>query len=432
MATIQAFDPAAETARYLATLSPEVHAKATAYTQGGHWLLLWGTLVAVVVAWLVIRSGVLVKIRAGVERDKSRPWLAALAVLPVAVVLEELLSLPWSIYADWFREKSYGLTSQPLGGWLGEWAIGAALGVVVSVIVLSVIYWLLRRAPKTWWIWASGVSAGALVLVLILAPIFLLPLFNSYTPAPDGPVRDAIVEMAKANGVPSEKIFVYDGSKQSNRYTANVTGLFGSAQINMSDTMFKAGADMSEIRAVVGHEMGHYARGHILSRLAATTLLLVIGFWAVDRLFPLAARLLGARDVRNIADPAGLPVLMAVLSVLGLLATPAFNSITRLSEADADNYSLQVAGEPDGLAKALVQTVEYRAATPGRLEEILFYSHPSVSWRIRNAMDWKAANLERAPVLIDMAPDSLPTTQAPPPAEPVMPAADPALQKQGG
>lgn len=392
MAATQAFDPAAETARYLATLSPEVHAKATAYTQGGHWLLLWGTLIAVAVAWLVIRSGVLVKIRAGVEGKKPRPWLAALAVFPVALVLEELLNLPWSIYADWFREKSYGLTSQPLQGWLGEWAIGAALGVVVSVILLSIIYWLLRRAPKTWWIWASGVSAAALVLVLVLAPIFLLPLFNSYTPAPAGPVRDAIVEMARANGVPSEKIFVYDGSKQSNRYTANVTGLFGSAQINMSDTMFKAGADMSEIRAVVGHEMGHYARGHVLSRLAATILLLVIGFWAVDRLFPLAARLLGARDVKSIADPAGLPVLMAVLSVLGLLATPAFNSITRLSEADADNYSLQVAGEPDGLAKALVQTVEYRAATPGQLEEILFYSHPSVSWRIRNAMEWKAAN----------------------------------------
>ena len=63
MAATQAFDPAAETARYLATLSPDVHAKATAYTQGGHWLLLWGTLMAVVVAWLVIRSGVLVKIR---------------------------------------------------------------------------------------------------------------------------------------------------------------------------------------------------------------------------------------------------------------------------------------------------------------------------------------------------------------------------------
>jgi STE24 endopeptidase len=393
MATIQAFDPAAETARYLATLPPEVHAKATAYTQGGHWLLLWGTLVALVVAWLVIRSGVLVKIRDGVEGGRSRPWLAALAVLPVALLLEELLSLPWAIYADWFRETSYSLTSQPLGGWLGEWAVGAGLGLVVSVILLSVIYWLLRRAPRTWWIWASGVSAGALVLILVLAPIFILPLFNSYTPAPAGPVRDAIVEMAKANGVPSEKIFVYDGSRQSNRYTANVTGLFGSAQINISDTMFKAGADMSEIRAVVGHEMGHYARGHVLSRLAATALLLVIGFWLVDRLFPLAARLLGAKGVKGIADPAGLPVLMAVLSVLGLLAAPAFNSITRLSEADADNYSLQVAEEPDGLAKALVQTVEYRAATPGRLEEVLFYSHPSVSWRIQNAMNWKAARI---------------------------------------
>ncbi len=397
MAIIQAFDPAAETARYLATLPPEVHARATAYTQGGHWLLLWGTLVAIAVAWLVIRSGVLVRLRDGVERTRPRPWIAALAVLPVALLLEELLSLPWSIYADWFREKSYGLTSQPLGGWLGEWAVGAGLGVVVSGIVLSVIYWLLRRAPKTWWIWSGGVATVTMVLVLVLAPIFLLPLFNSYTPAPAGPVRDAIVEMANANNVPSDKIFIYDGSKQSNRYTANVTGLFGSAQINISDTMLKAGADMSEIRAVVGHEMGHYARGHVLSRLAAMAVLLVIGFWAADRLFPLAAKLLGARDVKGIADPAGLPVLMAVLSVLGLLATPAFNSITRLAEADADNYALQVAGEPDGLARALVQTVEYRAATPEGLEEVLFYSHPSVSWRIRNAMNWKAARIAAPP-----------------------------------
>ncbi len=390
MAATNAIDPAAETARYLATLPPEVHEKATAYTQGGYWMLLWGALVAVAVSWLIIRSGVLTKLRSGVERARPRPWLAALAVLPVAVVLEELLSLPWSIYADWFREKSYGMTSQPLGGWLGEWAIGAVFGVVVSVLVLLAIYWLLRRARKTWWIWATGVSTAVLVLVLVLAPIFLLPLFNTYKPAPEGPVRDAIVAMAKANNIPSDKIFIYDGSKQSNRYTANVTGLFGSAQINMSDTMFRAGADMSEIRAVVGHEMGHYARGHILSRLVATAVLLMIGFWLVDRLFPLAARLLGARDVKGIEDPAGLPVLMAVLAVLGLVATPAFNSITRLSEADADNYSLEVAGEPDGLAKALIQTVEYRAATPSRLEEVLFYSHPSVSWRIRNAMEWKA------------------------------------------
>jgi len=386
------FDPAVETARYLATLSPEAHAKATAYTQGGHWLLLWSALVAVAVAWLIIRSGLLVRLRARIEGHRKRPWLTALVVLPVALLMESVLTLPWTVYESWWREKSYGMTDQPLGGWVGEWAMSAAIGLVFGTLLFMAVYWLLRRAPKTWWLWASGVTGLFLVGMLVLTPIYIAPLFNEYKPAPDGPVRDAVVALAKANGVPSDKIYVYNGSKQSNRYTANVNGLFGSAQVNMSDTMFKAGADMTEIRAVVGHEMGHYARQHILWMLGAMTLLAIVGFWLLGRLFEPAARLLGASGVQGISDPAGLPVFSLLLTLLFLVATPLTNSITRLAEIDADNYSLRTANEPDGLAKALVQTIEYRAASPGKLEEILFYDHPSVSWRIRNGMEWKAAH----------------------------------------
>lgn len=388
-------DPAAETAKYLATLPPEVHAKATAYTQGGQWMLLWGALVAVAVAWLIIRSGVLVKIRAGVERRKPRPWLAVLAVVPVALIMESVLGLPWAAYG-WWREKGYGLTSQPFGGWLGEQALGAVLGVIAMTLLMLLVYWLMRRARKTWWLWASGVTAAFMVVAMLLAPTYILPLFNSYTPAPQGPVRDAVVELATANGVPSDKIFVFNGSKQSNRYTANVTGVFGSAQINISDTMLKAGADMSEIRAVVGHEIGHYALGHIFHSVGVMALLCLVGFWLMDRLFPLACRLLGAKDVKGIADPAGYPVFSLLLALLFLLATPVTNTVTRMGETAADNYSLRTANEPDGLANALVQTVEYRAATPGRLEEFIFYSHPSVSRRIHNAMTWKAEHEGRA------------------------------------
>ncbi|MBP7703858.1 MAG: M48 family metallopeptidase [Caulobacter sp.] len=390
-------DPAAETAKYLATLPPEVHAKATAYTQGGHWLLLWGTLAAIVVAWLIVRSGVLVKIRSGVERRRTRPWLAVLAVVPVALLMESILGLPWAAYSNWWREKSYGMTSQPFGGWLGEQAMGAVIGLIAMTVLMLLVYWLMRRARKTWWLWAGGVTAGFMIVAMLLAPTYILPLFNTYTPAPQGPVRDAVVELARANGVPSDKIFVFNGSKQSNRYTANVTGLFGSAQINISDTMLKAGADMSEIRAVVGHEIGHYALGHIFRSVGVMAVLCVIGFWLMDRLFPLACRLLGAHDVKGISDPAGYPVFSMLLAILFLLATPVTNTVTRMGEAEADNYSLRVANEPDGLAKALVQTVEYRAATPGKLEEVIFYSHPSVSWRVRNAMEWKARRQPSTP-----------------------------------
>ena len=382
------FDPAAATAAYLATLSPAAHAKATAYTQGGHWLLLWSWLVGVVAAWLIIRSGILAGASAGLQKTRPRPVLVSLVVSAIFLPADAVLELPWEIYARWWREKSYGLTSQALTGWLSEQAIGLAISVVVTSLFLVVVYAVIRRSPRWWWAWAGGVSAVFILAAMVLAPIYIEPIFNHYTPAPPGPMRDEIVALAKKAQVPSDKIFIYDGSRQSNRYTANVSGLFGSARVAMSDVMFKKGADLAEVRGVVGHEMGHYRQGPLL--LAGPfALLAVIAFGLTQLLFPLAARLLGAK-VAGIADPAGLPVLLTVIATLGLLGTPVTASITRWIEADADSFSLRVANEPDGLAKALVKSIEYRASSPSDLEEARFYDHPSVEHRVRKAMDWKA------------------------------------------
>ena len=388
----QGFDPAAATAAYLAQLPPEAHAKAEAYTQGGHWLLLWGTLVSVLVAWVILRSGILVRVRAGVEGGRSRPVLAVAAVMVVVGIAEFVLALPWASYARWWRETQYGLTSQAFGGWFGEQLLSLAIGVVMTVLLMELVYLLIRRAPKTWWLWSGGVVAVFFLFVLVLSPVLIEPLFNSYKPAPPGPVRDAIVEMAKANGVPSDRIYIYDGSKQSNRYTANVSGLFGSARIALSDTMFKKDADLAEVRGVVGHEMGHYVEGHAFRGAAEFGLLALVAFFLLDRLYPHVLRWAGGRNVGSISDPAGYPVISMTLAVLVLLGTPIINTIGRTDEADADTFSLEHANEPDGMAKALVKTIEYRAATPSPLEEILFYDHPSVGSRVRKAMDWKAAH----------------------------------------
>jgi STE24 endopeptidase len=299
------------------------------------------------------------------------------------------LELPWNAYAHWWREKSYGLTSQALGGWLGEQAIGLAIDVIGFGLFLAAFYALIRRAPRAWWIWAGGLTAVFLALVMIVAPIVVEPLFNTYRPAPPGPVRDAVIALAEKAGVPHDKIFIYNGSKQSNRYTANVAGLGGSARVAMSDVMFQKGADIAEVRGIVGHEMGHYKRGHVLWGTLARSLLAMAGFGLVQFAFPWAARAMGAPGTR-IADPAGLPVIAAAFYTLLLLATPINNTLTRTFEADADSFSLRVANEPDGLAKGLVKTIEYRASSPSDLEEFLFYDHPSVEHRVRKAMDWKA------------------------------------------
>jgi STE24 endopeptidase len=389
---VQGFDPVAATTAYLATLPPEAHAKATAYTQGGHWVLLWTAVVSVLVSWIVIKAGVLVRLRSGIERGKPRPWLAVAVVVLVDALIEGVLSIPWEAYARWWRDKGYGLTSQAFSGWLTEHLMMLVIGAVITVITFSLLYWIIRNAPKTWWLWA-GVATTVISIVLFIVSIFLIePLFNSYKAAPPGPVRDEVVAMAKQVGVPSDKILIYNGSKQSNRYTANAGGLFGYGRVAMSDVMFKKDADLAEVKGVVGHEMGHYVRKHVLIGAVFQGLMALVGFFLVDRLFGWAARTLGAQGVTGVADPAGLPVIGILLAVLSLLATPIINTFSRWQEADADHFSVVHFNEPDGLAKALVKTIEYRAATPSKLEEFIFYDHPSVGSRVRAMMDWKAAH----------------------------------------
>jgi STE24 endopeptidase len=386
------FDPAAATAAYMATMSPAAHARATAYTHGSEWLILWGTLVTIAAAWLILKSGILVRVRDRLDPDGRRPKRTVLAIAASFILLDTLIELPWNLYTSWWRERSYQLSSEAIGTWFGDAAKALPISLITMSLFLLALYTLIRRAPRSWWLWASGVAVAGVIVLVVIGPVFIEPLFNTYTPAPNGPVRDQVVKLAEAAGVPHDKILIFNGSKQSDRYTANVAGLFGTARVAMSDTMFRQNADMQEVLGVVGHEMGHYVHKHILWFAGFLCLMSIACFWLIDRLFPFALARIGANGVRGLADPAGLPVMVIVFAILSLLGTPLSNSMTRFEESDADRFSMEIAHQPDGMAKALVKTIAYRASSPGRLEEVLFYDHPSVERRVRRAMAWKAAH----------------------------------------
>ena len=384
-----AFDPNAATARYIDSLGPAALQKAHDYTIGKEWMILWSLLVAVAVTWLIVRSGLLDRIEAKLgDRWKN---LRSLIVAFVYFIVSAILTLPWSIYSDWWREKSYGRTAQPFSDWLFQLGVATLLTAVIGGIFLMFVYWLIRRAGGIWWIWATILTAVAFAFLALMAPVLIEPLFNHYTPVPPGQVRDAVVEMAGRTGVPPSRVFMYNGSRQSNNFTANAGGVGSTARVAISDVALK-NASLDEVRAVTGHEIGHYVLKHTWWGILVSTIGALILFWLIDRLFPWFVRRFGSRAA--LPDPRGLPVLLFMFTLFGVVTLPISNTFSRTLEAQADMYSLRTENRPDALASSLVKTAEYRYPRPGRLEEIIFYDHPSVESRVRTAMEWKATHPE--------------------------------------
>ncbi|MDO9368733.1 MAG: M48 family metalloprotease [Sphingopyxis sp.] len=382
------FDPAAATAAYIDGLGPEALAKAADYTRGSEWLLLWGVVVSAIVTFLFVRFGLLDRLAAKLER---RGWAARTFLLCAAfLLLSAILTLPWDLYAGWWRETAYGRTSQPLGDYLGQYAISLLLGALFGGLFFLGIYALIRRAGQRWWIWSGGLAALAITAVLLVSPILIEPLFNDYKPVPAGPVRDALVVQAKEAGISPDRIYMFDGSRQSNNFTANVSGIGHAARIAISDVAMK-GASLDEVKAVTGHEIGHYVLGHVWRMIFVFAFLAVALFFFADRLFPRLARLFGSQT--TIDDPRGFPVMMFILSLFSLIALPVQNTLVRTGETEADAYALRTVDLPDALASALVKTAEYRSPRPNAVEEFIFYSHPSVERRVRAAMEWKAKHM---------------------------------------
>lgn len=384
-----AFDVNAATARYIDSLGPAALQKAHDYTLGKEWMLLWDLLVSGVVTWLIVRSGILDRLEA--KLPERRRNLRAFLVPLIYFIISALLSLPWSIYESWWREKSYGRTSQPIGDFLFQGTLQLVIGSLLGAVFAIGVYWLMRRTGRRWWIWSGGLTAIAVAFMMLLAPILIEPLFNKYTPVPPGPVRDAVVEMAGRAGIPSNKIYMFNGSRQSNNFTANAGGVGSTARVAISDVALK-NASLDEVRAVTGHEIGHYVLKHSWWGVLIFTVMAVILFWLADKLYPRFARWFGTSAV--LSDPRGIPVLVFLVSLLGLLASPLFNTFSRTIETQADAYSLRTENRPDALSTALVKTAEYRYPRPSALEEIVFYDHPSVERRVRTAMEWKAAHPE--------------------------------------
>ncbi|MEP2735609.1 MAG: M48 family metalloprotease [Erythrobacter sp.] len=382
-----ALDPAAATQAYIDTLSADELALARDYTTGNHWLILGGLLVSALVTWLIVRSGAL----DWVFNKISDKWqnLRVFVVAAVFNLVSTFLTLPYSIYTEWSRESVYGRTSQPLTDYLSQGAIGTVISTLLGSLLLVGVYFLIRRSAKLWWAWAGGLVAVFAAMAMLLSPTLIEPLFNDFQPIPDGEVQDAVYAMADEADIPRDRVFMFDGSRQSNNFTANVSGIGSSARIAISDVAMDE-ATLDEVKAVTGHEVGHYVLGHVWRMIGVISFMAIIGFFLTAKTYDWFARKFGTDAA--ISDVRGIAVLTFTVGLFMALLQPALNNIIRIGEEEADDYSLATVGLPDGLSGALIKTAEYRYPLAGPLEETLLYTHPTVENRVRNAMEWKAAN----------------------------------------
>lgn len=388
-----AFDPIVATDSVLAQIPKTDETRVDAYYEGGYWLDLWSTLVDLAIAFVILHFG-----WSAAWRDRSqglvkRKWLLPIIFAPIYLAVSSLLALPFQAYRHFFREHQYGLATQNFGGWIAEYGINIMVGMVQGLIFFSLLYWVIRRAPKTWWAWGAGLVAVFAIFLFTVQPIVVEPLTNEYTSMEEGALKDDILAMARANGMGVVDVFQVNESKQHNRISANVAGAFGTARIALNDNLLERASD-GGVKAVMAHEMGHYLMNDPISLVLQLGILFAFGFLLASRVFNRIVQSQGERwGISDITDVAGLPLLLAIASVFFLLAGPIINTVFRTNEAHADLFAINVTQDPDALVEVLLLTSEYRKASPGVWEERLFYDHPSPRSRILMAMKWKAEHL---------------------------------------
>ena len=388
------FDAGAATEAYMAMIPSAAKTRSDAYFEGGYWLILWDFLYASAVALLLLNLRWSARMRDLAERITRFKWLQTFVYWVEYLLLVTVLGFPLEFYEGFVREHKYGLATQSFGPWMGDQGKALLVALVLGGIAVVLLFAIVRRLRQTWWIWGSIAMLALMVVAIAISPVYLQPIFNKVTRLNDPEVTVPILRMAHANGIPANDVYQIDASKQTTRISANVSGFANTTRITLNDNLLRRGSP-EEIQAVMGHEMGHYVMNHIPKSILFF-LVVIVGSFAYLR-WALAWTLArwGARwQIRDIADPAVLPLVFLLSGILFFVLTPVMNTETRTQEKEADMFGLNAARQPDGFAQAAIHLAEYRKMRPSPLEEWVFFDHPSGYDRIHSAMVWKGENLE--------------------------------------
>ncbi|MFG1902087.1 M48 family metallopeptidase [Micromonospora carbonacea] len=377
--------PRADQLAALRDLPAEQVARARAFRgalrPGGWAALAVGLLVALAVG-LTPLGGRLVEL---VARPFGGHWVAQAVLGGLAVLLvADLLTLPFAAWRQTVLTR-YGLSTQGWGGWTADLLKSYAVSAVVGALALLGFYTVVRLAPRWWWAFGAAGAAGLVVLLSFVLPVLVEPVFNRFTPMEQGPLRTELTALAARDGVPVRDVLVADASRRTRAVNAYVSGLGPTRRVVVYDTLLRE-ATPAEVTSVVAHELGHAKDRDVWTGTLTGALGAALGV-VVLYLLGSAGLLLRLAGVDSIAEPRAFPLLLALVTVAGLVTAPAQALVSRRVEARADAHALALTGDP-----ATFEAMQRRLAgvnladpDPPRWEYLYSASHPSTVERMAAA-----------------------------------------------
>ncbi len=305
-----------------------------------------------------------------------------LAFFAILAALTALLELPFDLYATFRIEEKHGFNRQTLGGFFLDRLKGAGIAMALGGPVLAAVLWLMERMGPSWWLWAWGVITAFSLFAAWIYPTVLAPLFNKFTPLPDGELKDAILDLARRTGFRAGGISVMDASRRTAHGNAYFTGVFGQKRIVLFDTLLEA-MGPREVVAVLAHELGHFKLHHVRWGMARGIATSGLVFYALSLCLPLEP-FYSAFSLDRTAYGA-LVVFGLWFGLVSFLLQPLENALSRRHEFAADAFALRSGATAAELGAALRKLSEKSRHLPVThpLYSRVYHSHPPLLERLR-------------------------------------------------
>jgi Zn-dependent protease with chaperone function len=378
---------------YIAMVRAAFTAESRAYATTHAALGFLVPLTMILLGLFILFSGLSAWMRDVACASSRRAYVQILVYLLLYLVAVSVLSFPLTFYEGFALERHYGLSTQGIGAWLGDElkALFVTLALLGGVPLVRLAYLAIRRFPRGWWL---ALGLGTLPVILagaLLQPLIVDPLFNRFTPLQDRPLQGSILEVARRAGIPARHVFEADGSRQTRKYNAYVSGFGPSQRIVVWDTTLR-GMKPDEILFVVGHEAGHYRLGHMWQGIVLATLGSILVFWLCAIFVPGAMRRWGGRwGFTELHDIASLPLLWTAIMLFSFLTQPGANAFGRRLEHDADTFGVEITRGNDAAARAFLalESQDRADPAPSPLVECFEFDHPPLLERVRFVVSYR-------------------------------------------